>query len=277
MSKKANVNTEVQDNEEFILDSRLTTKQVIIFTSNEGGVQKSTNADKLVSALREEGYRVAFFDADAENAYSNFRKYQNDSQNDALKGCQAFDVNKNPELVIDAADIEADFIIFDMGANKMTEAVSGFGAIDKFFRSFDKSVQCTFAVPLSNDKCPRSFSTIYDWLEDIPSSKLRVKVRIASIINTGFMQQNDDLLSKTMNAYNESDVVKSIKKETDKFDFIEVEQTTQYDTNGHVKALLKSNNVQTVKDIVDEQSRTVRFILRDHFDDAEILMKSIIK
>ncbi|HEC2562605.1 TPA: hypothetical protein R2K44_002369 [Raoultella ornithinolytica] len=277
MSKKANVNTEVQDNEEFILDSRLTCKQVVIFTSNEGGVQKSTNADKLVSSLREAGFRVAFFDADSVNAYSNHQKYQTNSNNNALKGCQSFDVDKNPELVIDAADFKADFIVFDMGANKMTEAVSGFGAIDKFFRSFDKSVQCTFAVPLSNDKCPRSFSTIYDWLEDMPSSRLRAKVRVASIINTGVMEQNADLLSKTMNAYNESEVVKSIKNETDKFEFIEVEQTTQYDTAGHVKALLKNHNVESAKLIVDEQSRTVRFILQDHFDDAERLMNAIIK
>lgn len=275
MSKKSNANTEVQ--EEFQLDSRLTCKQVIVFTSNEGGVQKSTNADKFVSAAREEGYRVAFYDGDSVNAYSNHQKYQRNSNNNALLGCQSFDVDKNPELIIDAADIPADFIVFDMGANKMNETVSGFGVVEKFFRSYDKDVQCTFAVPLSNDKCPRTFSTIYDWLADIPTSKLRAKVRIVSIINIGVMQTNDDLLSKTMTAYNQSDVLKSIKSEKDKFEFIEVEQNTQYDTAGHVKLLLKTNNVEDVKQIIDSQSRTVRFILRDHFDDAENLLNAIKK
>lgn len=275
MSKKANVNTAVQA--AFQLDPRLTCKQVIIFTSNEGGVQKSSNADKFVSKAREEGYKVAFYDGDSVNPYSNHRKYQTNSADDALLGCQSFDVDKNPEVIINAADIEADFIVIDLGANKMKEAVSGLGVIEKFFRSFDSSVQCAFAVPVSNDKCPRSFETIYDWLSEIDASRLRAPVRVISIINTGVMQSNADLLVKTMTALNSSQALKSIKAEPNKFDFIQVDQTTQYDVAGHVKALLKTTNVEDVKQVINSQSRVVRFILQDHFDDAEKLLDAIKK
>ena len=73
MNKKETAKLEIVSNanDEFVLDSRLNCKQVIIVTSSEGGVLKSTNADKFLSRAREEGYKLAFYDGNPSNEYSN--------------------------------------------------------------------------------------------------------------------------------------------------------------------------------------------------------------
>ena len=255
----------------FKLNKALNSKKVVIFLSHEGGVQKSSSADKFVSTARDNGFTVAFFDGDPENAFSNHKKYQTISNNDEFKGCKEFDVVKNPEAIINAADIEADFIVFDLGANKLEESVSGVGDIQDFFISFDNKAQCVLAIPVSNEKCPRSFKSIYEWISQIDEDDLESKVRIVSILNTGVMKSKEELLDATLASYNQDKYINNMKSNENVYEFNEVTQETQFDPNGLIKNLLMDNNVSEVKKIVEDRSKVERILLKKYFKDADKL------
>lgn len=266
------------------LHETLNRKKVVLFVSIEGGVLKSTSADKFVSQARASGYKVAFYDADHHNKYSNYKKYKTmDSKGNVLDddefiGCKNLDISKEAALIINASDIPADFVVFDLGANKFEEAVSGLKDIQDFFLSFSdelSNADLVLSIPVSNDKCLRTFDVAYSWVKGVDEDEVVFPIRIVSIINEGFMKNDEALLDKTMNLY-EKDKFIELMNNDKRFDFKEVVLKGSFDDQNNMKNMLEVTNFGDAINAMNESPTLIRRLLNKHKADANNLFEQYI-
>ncbi|WP_374553391.1 nucleotide-binding protein [Aquitalea pelogenes] len=268
----------------FKLNKALNRKQVVIFVSLEGGVLKSTSADKLVSKLRQKGFKVAFWDADPSNKYSNYKKNKtkdakgNIIDDDQFTGCIKLDLKKEAAKIVNASDVEADFVVIDLPANKAEESVSGLKSISEFILSFTDDLSnsdVVFSIPISNDKCVRTFNTVYSWTKGIDEEEMVHPIKIVSIINTGFMGDNEASLEKTMNLYEKDQFIELMKNDS-RFNFKEVEMKGSFDDSGLMKDLLEVTNLGDAMSNLNNHATNIRRMLNKHNADAENLIEQYL-
>ncbi|MBY0292176.1 MAG: hypothetical protein K2W92_02675 [Alphaproteobacteria bacterium] len=263
------------------LHETLNRKKVVLFVSIEGGVLKSTSADKFVSQARASGYKVAFYDADPENKYSNYKKYQTkDSKGNIVDdnefiGCKKLNLAKEATLIINASDIPADYVVFDLGANKFEEAVSGLKDIQDFFLSFSdelSTADLVLSIPVSNDKCLRTFTVAYSWVKGVDADEVVHPIRVVSIINEGFMKNDEALLDKTMGLYGQDKFINLMNKDK-RFDFKEVVLKGSFDDQNHMKNMLEVTNFGDAISSMEDRATNIRRLLNKHKADAANLVE----
>lgn len=263
----------------------VTTPKTIIFLSTEGGVLKSIAADQLVGTARINGITTAFFDGDHKNEYGNYTKYTLKDEDgkvlpdDAFKGCEKFDVIKESIKIINSTDIPAKLRVYDIGANKLEDAFSGLNSAEKFFTSFDEEDELVIMVPVSNEKCVRTFEVLYNYVSNVNADKLERPVKVIAYINHGFMEVANEVSYKnTMESFQSSQFVQRIIKDKKRFSFKQVDLYTTFDTVGLVQGLFKSTNFEKVKTLVDERqvSKAERKLSSTRFHDATILINAVL-
>lgn len=148
-----------------------TSKRLVLFTSNKGGVGSTTSASLALHFLREQGRKVAA--ADCDGSVGRLARIHGQKENgklipDALNGVDYLDIfdDKERDRVLGFSELDCDVVLLDLPSSALTQLGLIFGSRDQTASVLETYTTLGFDITIAVTITPdlESLATVRDAL-----------------------------------------------------------------------------------------------------------------